>query len=79
MLSLIRNRAGRVWKRRWKVLGTAKELRGLLASAFGFRDHDWGRLQLYALREANSNPSAPTRTLEMKRIKTDWLANVCWT
>ena len=35
-----------------KMEGINRKIRGLLASAFGFRDHDFFKLRLYALHEA---------------------------
>jgi transposase len=35
-----------------KMEGINRKIRGLLASAFGFRDHDFLKLRLYALHEA---------------------------
>ena len=32
--------------------GINRKIRGLLASAFGYRDHDFLKLRLYALHEA---------------------------
>ena len=37
---------------RAKMEGINRKIRGLLASAFGFRDHDFLKLRLYALHEA---------------------------
>ena len=37
---------------RGKMEGINRKIRGLLASAFGFRDHDFLKLRLYALHEA---------------------------
>ncbi len=35
-----------------KMEGINRKIRGLLCSAFGFRDHDFFKLRLYALHEA---------------------------
>ena len=43
-----------------KMEGINRKIRGLLASAFGFRDHDFLKLRLYALMKPNSNLSAKT-------------------
>ena len=43
-----------------KMEGINRKIRGLLASAFGFRDQDFLKLRLYAPMKPNSNLSAKT-------------------
>jgi hypothetical protein len=41
---------------KWKA--STEKIRGLLASALGFRDHDFLKLRLYALHEAVARPTS---------------------